>query len=281
MEKRFIQGTDQMYEIYENGDVYSYHSNKFLKPFIDKDGYLRVTITYNKRYRKKFIHRLVAQAFIENPEEYSIINHIDGDKKNNWPENLEWCTHSHNTKHAYRTGLKKNTKGSESVLSKINKRDLPKLREDIKNGMSYEDISEKYQISTTLISMIKNGKRYGETIDVVEDKSRKGSANAQSKLVDDDVKEIFELLKQKKPQTQIAKLYGVDKSLISSIARRKSWTHIETDYVYEHVTNKIDLSVYPKVIECFETSGLTRKQVAEKFGISKSMVEKILRTRNS
>ena len=55
------------------------------------------------------VHRMVAETWLDNPNNYEEVNHIDGDKNNNRVENLEWVTHSQNIRHAYRTGLKKTT----------------------------------------------------------------------------------------------------------------------------------------------------------------------------
>ena len=78
-----------------------------LKNIINEKGYFKVCLRSN--YKNKFykIHRLVAQAFIPNPNEYIEVNHIDGNKQNNCINNLEWCSHKHNMKEAYRLGLVK------------------------------------------------------------------------------------------------------------------------------------------------------------------------------
>ena len=65
----------------------------------------------NKKYHRLPIHRLVAKTFIPNPNNYPVINHVDGDTSNNKIDNLEWCTQSHNIKEAYRVGRAKPTSG--------------------------------------------------------------------------------------------------------------------------------------------------------------------------
>ncbi len=94
------------YQISNLGNVYSKKNYKIRKPFVS-NGYLSIYLFKNgKRYRKK-IHRLVAEAFIPNPNNLPVINHIDGNKLNNIVSNLEWCTSKQNTIHAYKTGLMK------------------------------------------------------------------------------------------------------------------------------------------------------------------------------
>lgn len=78
--------------------------NKKINGWIQNTGYRTVNIN-SKKYS---IHRLVAEAFIDNPENKPFVNHIDGNKLNNCVDNLEWCTNKENVQHAYRTGLMDN-----------------------------------------------------------------------------------------------------------------------------------------------------------------------------
>lgn len=82
-----------------------------IKPRQDKRGYKIVSLRiYPKKYFLS-VHRLVAEAFIPNPNNYPVINHIDSNPSNNNVNNLEWCTQSHNVKYAYANGNAKPTKG--------------------------------------------------------------------------------------------------------------------------------------------------------------------------
>lgn len=78
---------------------------QLLKVSNDKDGYLLVSISINKKRVTKRVHRLVAETYIDNPEGKYEVNHINGDKKDNRIENLEWVTRQENMKHAIDTGL--------------------------------------------------------------------------------------------------------------------------------------------------------------------------------
>lgn len=121
-----IKGYEESYEVSDLGRVRSldrytptWNGQVFKKGVIktpkeNKDGHMRVWLSKDSKKTPYFVHRLVAEAFIPNPEKHPVVNHIDGDKRNNSVGNLEWCTRSHNDKHAFQTGLRRVTDGGTS-----------------------------------------------------------------------------------------------------------------------------------------------------------------------
>lgn len=85
------------YSIDEYGNVRN-KDNKIMKHEITHDGYHRVSVFKNKKYKHLPIHRTVAEAFIPNPLNKPQVNHKDGNKSNNHVSNLEWCTNGENQK---------------------------------------------------------------------------------------------------------------------------------------------------------------------------------------
>jgi len=93
------------FKVDEDGNVYSARG-KLLPGTCNGAGYLRVSYRQGSRSTKTAtLHRIVAETLIPNPDSKPVVNHIDGDKKNNHPSNLEWCTHSENQQHCWDTGL--------------------------------------------------------------------------------------------------------------------------------------------------------------------------------
>lgn len=91
-----IRGWEDRYSITNDGRVYSYFSNKYLNPVLDKDGYATVNLSRDGISRKYKIHRLVAEAFVDNLDDKNEVNHKDFNRNNNWFENLEWVTQEEN-----------------------------------------------------------------------------------------------------------------------------------------------------------------------------------------
>lgn len=81
----------EQYSVSNFGNVRNNMTGKILKPRKHTNGYTRVTLCKDKKHYDRYIHRLVAQAFIPNPNNLPEINHIDENKSNNFVENLEWC----------------------------------------------------------------------------------------------------------------------------------------------------------------------------------------------
>ena len=110
---------EDKYMVSDQGNVYSKGRKKILTMKNNHDGYLRIQIyTGNNTCRFVSAHRLVALAFIDNPENKPFINHKNGIKQDNRAENLEWVTQKENIRHAWDTGLsrrKKNGKQSKAV----------------------------------------------------------------------------------------------------------------------------------------------------------------------
>lgn len=97
------------YKLNQFGQVMNVVTGKLKKNTLGANGYY-VTVLYNESKAKTVaIHRLLALHFIDNPNNYPIVNHKDGNKQNIDLENLEWSTYSENNQHAYDTGLKKMT----------------------------------------------------------------------------------------------------------------------------------------------------------------------------
>jgi hypothetical protein len=120
-----VVGYEGIYQVSNLGNVkrvlisrgVSKKNNNFIKP-CKTNGYYCVRLTRNNVTKHFLVHRLIAIAFINNPNKYPFINHINGIKTDNSIKNLEWCTHSQNIRHAIEIGLKVTAKGDDNKLSR-------------------------------------------------------------------------------------------------------------------------------------------------------------------
>ena len=91
-----ICGLERRYKVSNTGRVWSVKTNRERKLVKDKNGYLQIHITKNREDMWPKVHRLVAEAFIPNPNLYPVVNHKNENKMDNRAENLEWCTKAYN-----------------------------------------------------------------------------------------------------------------------------------------------------------------------------------------
>lgn len=108
MEQIFVDNIGTSYYITEDGKCYNSNTGKYLKGQVNyKNGYFSYNLTMPNGSKKRlYAHRLVAQAYLPNPDNKKEVNHIDGNILNNYAENLEWVTPSENQRHALKNELR-------------------------------------------------------------------------------------------------------------------------------------------------------------------------------
>lgn len=141
------------YSVSNLGNVKNIKRDTLLKPRLLRD-YKRVSLSINGKPYDKRIHRLVAEAFIPNPDNKPQINHIDGDRGNNHYTNLEWCTNSENQLHSYKV-LGKDGKGIKNGNHKLSEEDVLYIRTSTEDSLT---LSHKFNISRTQVYRIKSKK---------------------------------------------------------------------------------------------------------------------------
>lgn len=156
-----VKDYEGLYEVSNFGDVRTLDERHYLKLKTqkkNKDGHMRVWLSKESKKSAFFVHRIVATAFIPNPENKPVVNHIDGNPSNNHVDNLEWATRSENDLHAFKIGLRKPSNGGTNKhVVRIDKTGNEVIYDSMlkaanENGLHVGQIS----------FYIKTGRRYGE-----------------------------------------------------------------------------------------------------------------------
>lgn len=136
---------------------------RVLSGSLHKDGYIFISICLgNSNYKQVPKHRLVAEAFIDNPNDYPEVNHKDGNKLNNSVENLEWATSSENQNHAIKNKLQPNAVSTyKGKLTKAQRDEI--VFKYSTCGISKRELAKEYEVShTTINSLLNNKYNYGD-----------------------------------------------------------------------------------------------------------------------
>jgi hypothetical protein len=151
-----IKGYEKLYAITSCGKVWSYKRKKFLSHRLDKDGYPRVTLHKDGKLKTFFIHRLVAMAYIPNPNNLPEVNHKDEIKTHDWVNNLEWCDKKYNANYGTR-----NKRISDSAAASDSAKKRKKIY-CIELGQTFRsayDAEKTLGVNQATISKCCNGKR--------------------------------------------------------------------------------------------------------------------------
>jgi hypothetical protein len=149
--------------------------SRLYEGYVCKKGYIRMTLSKNHKMIRKYVHNLVADAFIPNIHNKPQINHRDGNKKNNIVDNLEWCTCIENISHAKENNLLNPLYGEYHGCAKLLNKDICLIRKELRTKTS-RSLSKKYNVSESVISQIKQNTTYIKKLPPTKEEIRKVSS---------------------------------------------------------------------------------------------------------
>lgn len=154
---RDVVGYEGKYKVSNKGRVKTFQ-RKIIRILIPKnEEYFSVDLSKFGKQKIILVHRLVAKAFIPNPENKPFVNHKDGNKLNNCVENLEWSTVAENTQHAYDTGLANALRGAKNGGAKFTEEQVKEIRAmHIKGDKNFGTcgLAKKFNVGTQTIRRI-------------------------------------------------------------------------------------------------------------------------------
>lgn len=229
-----IDNKETKYIVSNTGLIKNKETNQLVSEHFNHKGYKVVSINANGICTEKLIHRLVAQAFIPNPENKPQVNHITGIKTCNWVGNLEWNTCKENIHHALRTGLFHIGLGENANSSVYTNAQIHQVCKLLEKGLLNTEISQITGVDVYVISKIKCRNCWTHISDQynipIPVQNATGSAAAASKYTDVQIHQVCKMIQEGYKNTNIAKITGVNRDMISRIRYGKNWIEIASQY---------------------------------------------------
>ena len=227
-EYKDIKNYENVYQVTSYGRIYNKVLKKFRKLPISKDGYNYIDLYDNGKPSTFRVHRLVAEAFCYGrTEEKNIINHKDLNKLNNHYKNLEWCTQRENINHAKENGAWKiNQFASAAILSNDDVKEIIELLFD--TNIKIRDIANHYGVVRGAIFNIYSKLTWKNFTENIEFPKRYNNI----KLDNETVIDICNIINEKKlTDSEIGKIFGVNRKTINDIKLKKTWRKITNEYI--------------------------------------------------
>lgn len=216
------------YFVTEEGDVYTSKRGPLRKMSTPVSfQYRAVKLSHEGKVKHCFVHRLVAKAYVDNPENKGYVNHKDGDKLNNSFSNLEWVTFSENIQHSFDTGLNKGLAGMENGRALLSDTEVIEIYQRLQQGEKSKDLAEEFRVERTAISKIKRKQLWKHITDTLDDIYIKPKA---TRAEDSKVHEICKLLVEGLLPSPIAEELNVPVDLVYDIKRRRGFKQITSLY---------------------------------------------------
>jgi hypothetical protein len=204
------------YLVSKEGVVKNQVTGKTLKQTSNIQGYVTVSLFDEEscKWVRRKVHRLVAQTYIENPENKREVNHIDGSKDNNRVENLEWVTSKENKEHAWENGLYKDV-GENHHSTYLTNDLVHTICERMQQGYRNKEICEEFSLERYIVADIRAGRKWSHISKDYNIKIKRQNRKSPEKVV-----EVAMMLEQKHPANYISQKTGVAVYDVNRIKRR-------------------------------------------------------------
>jgi hypothetical protein len=272
----YINGEDTGYQVSNTGTILKPNNTIYYGYGYDRlKKYIDVSLSYNGKILHSMMHRLVAEAFIPNPENKPEVNHINGNKHLNWYRNLEWNTRQENATHAKETGLM--PFGEKVKTSKYKESDAHAVCKLAEAGKGADVIAKELNISKAFVIGIMFRNEWSHISKNYNMPKHKSFSDEET------IHKICKLLSEGKGPSDISNELNINRSLAETVRQGKAWRQISNQYnipgLYKvEVRDKLSNKIYKLFDEgIFDTNEIIKLTGMENTRGHKNYIAKVRR----